>query len=423
MAMMGRGALRFVSTMLALGAAAVPVAAQTAPAPQPTFRWDDHPSIRFGKGTHLDFRARFQADLRRSDAPLTDEDTTDFDIARRRLGVEGEIKNIVEFQVERELASGDAWRDVYANYKQFDAVQVQGGKFKIPFSLDENTSATNLDFIYRSRIAAFLAPGRDRGVMVHGRVAKRILRYELGLFDRDGRNARSRDTERVSGGQAIAGRIRVEPFRRSKTVMRELEAGVAFTGSDVEEGFPALRGRTVLDAAFFKPDYLVSGRRRRLGVEAQWRPGPFSLKSEYIRVSSERRGLSVEDTDLSPLISDGWYVSGTWAITGEKKASGLDTPRKPILRGGFGAVEVAARVERLAFKSDAAGEAPSTSPRADAILGNGDRVLTLGVSWYLNRWLKVQGNVIRESIDDPAQGPLPAQGTFWSRVLRLQLSI
>jgi phosphate-selective porin OprO/OprP len=423
MAMMGRGVLKFASTMLALGAAAVPATAQTAPAPQPTFRWDDHPSIRFGKGTHLDFRARFQADLRRSDAPLTDEDTTNFDIARRRLGVEGEIKNIVEFQVERELASGDAWRDVYANYKQFDAVQVQGGKFKIPFSLDENTSATNLDFIYRSRIAAFLAPGRDRGVMVHGRLAKRILRYELGLFDRDGRNARTRDPERVSGGQAIAGRVRVEPFRRSKTVMRELEAGVAFTGSDVEEGFPALRGRTALDAAFFKPEYLVSGRRRRLGVEAQWRPGPFSLKSEYIRVSSERRGLSVEDTDLSPLISNGWYVSGTWAITGEKKASGLDTPRKPILRGGFGAVEVAARVERLAFTSGAAGEAPSTSPRADVILGNGDRALTFGVSWYLNRWLKVQGNVIRESIDDPAQGPLPVQGTFWSRVLRLQLSI
>ena len=420
---MRRRVLTLVSTVLAIGGAALPVAAQQTPAPQPTFRWDDHPSIRLGKGTHIDFRARFQADLRRSDAPLTDEGTPDFDIARRRVGVEGEIKNVVEFQVERELVTEDGWRDVFANYKQFDAVQVRGGKFKLPFSLDENTSPTNLDFIYRSRAATFLAPGRDRGVMVHGRIAKRILRYELGLFDHDGRNARTRDPERVSGGQTIAGRIRVEPFRRSKTVMRELEAGIAFTGSDVEEGFPALRGRTALDAAFFKPDFPVSGRRRRVGVEAQWRPGPFSLKSEFIRVSDERRALSVEDTDLSPLISNGWYVSGTWAITGEKKASGLDTPRKPILRGGFGAVEVAARVERLAFRSDAAGQAPSTSPRADVILGNGDRVLTFGANWYLNRWLKVQGNVIRESIDDPAQGPLPAQKVFWSRVLRLQLSI
>ena len=420
---MTRRVLTIAATAIAIAGAALPAEAQKTPPPQPTFRWDDHPSIRLGKGTHIDFRARFQADTRRSDAPLTDANAPEFDIARRRLGVEGEIKNIVEFQIERELVGGDAWRDVFANYKQFDAVQVRGGKFKLPFSLDENTSATNLDFIYRSRAATFLAPGRDRGVMVHGRVAKRILRYELGLFERDGRNARTNDIERVSGGRTIAGRLRVDPFRRSKSVMRELEAGIAFTGSDVQEGFPGLRGRTALDSAFFKPNFLVSGPRRRVGVEAQWRPGPFSLKSEFIRVSDERRALSVEDTDLSPLTSNGWYVSGTWAVTGEKKASGLDTPKKPILRGGVGAVEVAARVERLAFRSDAVGQLPSTSPRADVILGNGDRVLTLGVSWYLNRWLKVQGNVMRESIDDPAQGPLPSQRMFWSRVVRLQLSI
>jgi phosphate-selective porin OprO/OprP len=179
----------------------------------------------------------------------------------------------------------------------------------------------------------------------------------------------------------------------------------------------------VLDTAFFKPDYPVSGRRQRRGVEAQWRPGPFSVKSEWMRVSDERLALSVEDTALSPITSTGWYLSGTWAITGEKKASGLDTPRRPVFRGGYGAVEVAARVERLEFRSSAPGQTPSTSPRADLILGNGDRVVTVGANWYLNRWVKVQGNIIRESIDNPAQGPLPSQPTFWSRVLRLQLSI
>ena len=348
---------------------------------------------------------------------MSDEDDAEFDIARRRLGVEGEIKNIVEFQVERELATDDGWRDVYANYKQFDAVQVQGGKFKLPFSLDENTSATNLDFVYRSLAATHLAPGRDRGVMVHGRVAKRILRYELGLFERDGRNARTSDIGARLRRPDLCRPVRVEPFRRSKSVMRDLEAGVAFTGSDVEEGFPGLRGRTALDGAFFRPDYLVNGRRRRVGVEAQWRPGPFSLKSEYIRVSDERRALSVEDTDLSPLTSNGWYVSGTWAVTGEKKAAGLDTPKQAALprrlrRGRGGG---ACRAARLPQRR-APARPPSTSPRADVILGNGDHVTTFGVSWYLNRWLKVQGNVIRESIDDPAQGPLPSQGLFWSRV-------
>jgi len=298
-----------------------------------------------------------------------------------------------------------------------------GGKFKLPFSLDENTSATNLDFVYRSRAATQLAPGRDRGVQLHGRVVRRVLRYELGVFERDGRNARTNDPARVAGGRTIAGRVRVEPFRLSTSELRDFELGVAFTDSDVAEGLPGLRGRTALDTAFFKADYPVSGRRQRTGFEAQWRPGPFSVKSEWIRVSDERAGLSVEDSNLSPLTSEGWYLSGTWAITGERKSGGLDNPRRPIFRGGFGALEVAARAERLEFRSDATGQTPSTSPRADVILGNGDRVVTIGANWYLNRWLKVQGNIIRESIDNPALGPLPSQSSFWSRVVRLQLSI
>jgi phosphate-selective porin OprO and OprP len=399
------------------------VYAQAAQAPQPTFQWDDHPSIHFGRGTHIDLRARFSGDVRNSEAPLPDEDIAAFDIARRRIGVEGEIRNIFDFQVERELIAEDGWRDVFLNYKQFDYAQVIVGKFKVPFSLDENTSSTNLDFANRSLAASFLAPGRDVGVEVHGRVAKRILRYEFGIFDRDGRNARTNDAGRVSGGQTIAGRVRIEPFRRSKSPAREFELGVAFTDSDVEEGFPGLRGRTVLDTAFFRPDYLVSGKRQRRGIEAQWRPGPFSVKSEWIRVEDERLGLSVEDTNLSPITSTGWYVSGTWAVTGENKAAGLDTPRRPLPGGGFGAIEIAARLERLEFSSGAPGQAPSASPRADAIVGNGDRVVTLGANWYVNRWVKVQGNIIREAIDNPALGPLPSQPTFWSRVLRLQLSL
>jgi len=417
--------LAVVSAVGVLAIAPSAALAQRAPAPPPpTFRWDDHPSIRFGRGTHIDFRARFSTDVRRSDAPLPDEDIGAFDIARRRIGVEGEIRNIVEFQIERELISGtDGWRDVYVNYKQFDAAQVIAGKFKLPFSLDQNTSSTNLDFIHRSLAASYLAPGRDIGVQVHGRVAKRILRYELGVFEHDGRNARTNDPSRVTGGQTLAGRVRVEPFRHSKSSAREFELGVAFTGSDVAEGFPGLRGRTVLDTAFFRPDYPVSGRRQRMGIEAQWRPGPFSVKSEWMRVRDERLALSVEDSDLSPITSEGWYVSGTWAVTGERKSSGLDTPRRPIFRGGYGAVEVAARVERLEFRSGTLGQTPSTSPRADVIVGNGDRVVTIGANWYLNRWLKVQGNIIRESIDNPALGPLPSQKSFWSRIIRLQLSI
>ena len=119
-------------------------------------------------------------------------------MARKRIGVEGVIVGLFGFQVERELEEDDPWRDVYVNYQQFDAVQVMGGKFKLPFSLEENTSSTNLDFAYRSLAATYLAPGRDIGVMVHGRVAEPDHPVR-------GRHFRARRAERA-GTQSGAGR-------------------------------------------------------------------------------------------------------------------------------------------------------------------------------------------------------------------------
>jgi phosphate-selective porin OprO and OprP len=387
------------------------------------FTWKDHPSLEIGKRTHIDFRARVQSDALGADRSLGDADDSSPDLARRRIGVAGDVENIVEFQIEREMGDDEPWRDVYANYHQFEAVQVQAGKFKLPFSLDENTSVANLDFVYRSLAANQLAPGRDRGVMVHGRLFRRVLRYEIGGFDHDGRNGRTRNTARVFGEQTVVGRVTVQPFRSQKSEASDLQIGVAFTTGDVPLGFSSLRGQTFFHEAFFDPDFWVQGQRRRTGLEVRWRPGPFSIKSEYMHVTTERRGQSVEDTDLSPLLATGWYVSGTWAVTGERKVDGLNQPKRPLFQGGYGAIELACRVERLTFGSVAGGDAPSESVRADVIVGNADQAMTVGVNWYLNRWGKLQFNAIRESLTDPSQGPRPLRSGFWSQVIRFQLSI
>jgi phosphate-selective porin OprO/OprP len=391
----------------------------------PVFRWVPHPTLQIGM-VEVALRARLQFDARRSeiDVDLGDDADRALDVARRRLGVEGQIGRYATFQVEGEIGDDDdPWRDVFLNYQQFEQAQFQYGKFKVPFSLDENTSATNLDFVYRSLAANILAPGRDIGWMAHGRVFNRIFRYEFGMFEHDGRNARPRRAERVFGGQTTAGRVNVLPFRTSKTAAEDLLIGVAWTSSDVPEGQSGLRGETVFGQRFFTSDYIMQGERKRLGFEMRWRPGPFSIKYEYIKVTDERLGESVEDSDLSPLRAIGWYLSGTWAITGEKKADGLDVPKRPLFQGGYGAVEVAARVEKLTFDSVATGEAPSTSPRADVILGNSNHVVTVGVNWYVNRWIKIQYNTIQETLADPAQGPAPERPRFWSRILRFQFQL
>jgi phosphate-selective porin OprO/OprP len=390
----------------------------------PQFELDDHPSIVFGKGTHLDLRARFSADKADSEASTEDSaEVSTTDLGKRRIGVSGEIANLIEFQIERELTDNDPWRDVYGEYKQFAVARVRGGKFKIPFSLDENTGASRLDFMYRSLAATHLAPGRDIGVMAFGRVWKRLIGYEAGVFEHDGKNARTNNPDKVFGGQTRAGRVTIEPLRNVKNAVGDLSLGIAFTQSDVPEGIAGLRGQTVLQQNFFSSaNYLVSGARRRTGVELEFLPGPASIKAEWMKVATQRRGQSVEDTDLSPLIGEGWYVSGTYAITGEKKAN-VNRPKKPLLQGGFGSVEVGARVESLRFRSAASGEQGSRSPRADVILGNRNQVSTFGVNWYINRFFKLQANYIREKLDDPSQGPLPSKASFATKAVRFQFSL
>jgi len=142
-----------------------------------------------------------------------------------------------------------------------------------------------------------------------------------------------------------------------------------------------------------------------------------------MRLTSARLGQGTAGEDLRDFEASGWYVSGTWALTGEKKADGLERPRHPFLRGGIGAVEIAARLEKLTWGTLNGGDEASTSPRADVVLGNANRAATFGVNWYLNRWVKIQGNVIKQTIKDPLQGPLPERPSFWSSVLRFQLSI
>ncbi len=387
--------------------------------------WENRPSVRYGDLVRIDLRARFIGDIRESDASLDESDTSRFDIARRRIGVTGVFAGVADFQIERELASARSWRDVYVNYRGLDRVDIQAGQFKLPFGLDENTSSVNLDFIYRSRAAA-LSPGRDPGLMAHGRV--RALRYEVGVFTRDGDNARGNHTQRVSGGWTAAGRLVVQPFRSSRSALEDLQAGVAYTSSALPAGIADLRGDTALGQPFFRPLFAVQGARRRVGLEMRWRPGPFSVQSELVRMTNERRGQSVEDTDLPPLVANAWYIQGTWVATGEKTAKGADDPDRPLFGGGFGSVELAARIEAVRFSSLGPGQ-PSTGPRTETILPHRDRVITLGVSWSPNRWVRVQANVVRDTISIPVAdagvGPLIVgpSASYWSRVLRFRFAM
>jgi phosphate-selective porin len=399
------------------------------------FVWDNRPSLRYGKSFRMDFTLIATGDVRDSSVDLADYGGA-FEWGTNRIGVKGSFLKIFEYQVEHDVSSDGDWRDVFLNVTPVPYAQVRAGRFKIPFGYERLTSPADLDFVRRTRVTSAIAPGRATGVMVHGRAFKRVLRYEAAYFDGDGDEPPAFEQPELPPGEqwvqpdgwSWAGRATIAPLRLGSVPgeYNNLEIGGAFMSSTIPEGKNHLHGKTLIGATFFGRHYYTNGSRTRTAIEASWPLGPASFSTEYLRARDARNGLGVGnesqlDNDLPELEAKGWYIAGTYLITGEKKEGGVK-PRRPLFQGGFGAIEIAARYETLKFSSDGGpSDPPSTSPRAAPIDGNGERAAAIGVNWYANRWVKVRADFVREQLDDPARGPAPEQSSFWTFVGQFQI--
>jgi phosphate-selective porin OprO/OprP len=386
------------------------------------FVWKKRPSLRFGDMLRVDFRFRTQQDWNLTD-PVVDAKAKVYSLKRLRAGVEGEaLRGLLEYEVSYEFAETDFhWKDVYLNVRKWRGLQVRGGRFRIPFSLDQLTGPTNLDFVERSRIGDRLAPGRDTGVLAHGSLlGPRLLKYQFGYFANDGDNSADRNNVRTGQG-AWAGRLtgRLLP---AKKLFETLTLGGAFVHSDVPEGLYSLRLRTTHAQTAF-PHYFVLGRRLRSGAELSWMPGPFSVKAEFVDVREGRQAQGLAGDDVPDLLERGWYVSGTWALAGQNKAKGFDRGKYIPFVGGFGVVELAVRAEQIRFASATSAGRPSRSIRASNVLPQSDRLWTFGVNWYMNQWVKFQANFVREWIEDSFRAAIPGQAVYWGYKFRLQGSL
>lgn len=368
------------------------------------------------------FHVTTQLDWRRFPSP-SGPSTESFDVPRARIGIKGALFHRVEYEVERDFRKTNApWRDVYVNVPLRRDLEVRAGRFKIPFSLDQLTGGADLDFVYRSLAATYLAPGRDVGVMAHGRFFERRVRYQAGAFRQGGDNVRSSERLDPQSGGALAGRVVIRPWgdSGSSRALRGLSIAAAITAGQVPEGGYSIRGHTIADVAFF-PSVYVRGLRRRYGGEMDWRAGPVAVRSELIQAVDQRLGQSTDDDALPDIVAQGWYVSGTWLLTGERKADEI-RPAKPFLQGGAGALEVAARLEDLRVGSRHSDQPPTQSPRAAALIPEADRAWTFGLNWYLNRFAKAQASLVREWREE-AGASMPARPRAWNRVVRLQFHL
>jgi phosphate-selective porin OprO and OprP len=309
---------------------------------------------------------------------------------RARISLEGEIAYALPtfFKVEFDFAHAEvAAKDVFIGLGDIPYVGgFQVGHFKEPIGLELLTSSRFLTFIERALPVEAFAPERNTGAMFFNSAFNERMVWQFGAFSDTGDSG---DAIPLDSDWRVDGRVAGTPWV-SDDGRKLLHLGLS--GSYIEPPGGSYSFRSTRPEAHLGPHFLtrtVPGDAEHVllgGAEAALVFGPFSVQGEYFR-----NWVSLSGPGDSPSF-DGFYVFGSWFITGESRAykkTGSSGGSFDRLRpthsfslgegGGVGAWELALRYSRANLNSEGI---------------NGGRMndYTAGVNWYLNPNMKIQFN-------------------------------
>jgi phosphate-selective porin OprO and OprP len=331
--------------------------------------------------------------------------TTTGYIRRARLGFDATLFGFASVKLETDL-NGATLKDAYVAFNFGPAFNLRLGQFKVPLGLEELTADVSVPFVERSIVTETIVPGRDFGAMAYGKLFDGVVGYQVGIFNGNGDN-----TADTNNSKDVAGRLILKPLRHAG-LLKGLQFGGAFEigtqQTSFEDAHAAEAGPyvTPADTPFFSfaPGVVEQGARRRFTAELGLPVGPASLRAEFISLHADL----AQGATTSALDAHGWYVTATWALTGE--AAQVDkgiTPNHPFHMGkeGWGAFELAGRISGLSIDS-AAGVATGTS---------GELESTFGANWYPNALSAVRLDFERVSFRDPVPPAGDAETTLQLR--------
>jgi phosphate-selective porin len=213
-----------------------------------------------------------------------------FDIRRARLDVKGNISPYWGYRVQFDLAGSPKLLDAYVDLILNETLNLTIGQAKVPFSLENLASSTQLLLIDRSQVVEALTArgkdpvgnqnGRDIGLLLGGTLVKLnsrpVVDYRLGVYNGAGINVAD-NNERKD----YAARLIVHP-------VAGLDIGGAYY--DGSRLVPEVKtGNVVTSPA-------ANVNRDRYGFDLSYDLKNFSLRSEYIHGKdnqTEREGYYV----------------------------------------------------------------------------------------------------------------------------------
>jgi phosphate-selective porin OprO/OprP len=353
---------------------------------------------------------------------------------RARFGFEGTLARDFNYRVLVEMGGSGTEgpariNDFWIGYTGFAPFTIQVGAFAPPANMDDGITPDNALFIERAASAELSrslggADGRI-GVGLRGNGARWMS--ALTLTSRTANDAEVFDSQLAAVGR-FGGLI-------ATSSDYNIHAGLSGTWvfQPPDQGSTAAAGQRHVVRFRDRPEIRVDSTRLvdtgSIDTDSAYVYGleaAANWKNWYLQAESFHYGI--ERTDATTLLPDpdfeGFYVQGSWFLTGESRrydvASGAFQAPRPFVpftsAGGMGAWELALRYSHLDLDYHAG--LAGTAATADAIRGGVQDIWTLGVNWYLNPNVKLMFNWLHVDVDrlNPA-GPSnptpfgPAPGT------------
>jgi hypothetical protein len=211
-----------------------------------------------------------------------------FTIQNLRFKLFGEFDEGIGYAIQTNFLRAPAILDARIYYKLTPNFFIDAGLYKTPFSREQLTSSSNIDFVSRSQVVLALGPNRQVGVSVRGAIADKLFQYQLGAFNGNRFSTSGNDNNDLF----YVGRVSITP-KISNQKSDNFEIGIN-AGQGNEKSIP-IAGET------------FEGKRLLLGADARLTLEKIMLSGEYINAKLNSSG----GEEFSP---SGFYATAGYMI-------------------------------------------------------------------------------------------------------------
>ncbi|MDD2236869.1 MAG: porin [Kiritimatiellae bacterium] len=313
------------------------------------------------------------------------------EIRRAQLHVKGTLYTDLYYKMEYNFSGGGSLGDCFLQWNSLPVIdQVLIGKASRAFGLGDTPSSNYQIFMESPALSIF--GGGGLGLAVGGGILRNRMSWAAQLYGNTDGDGLETDAE-----PNLNLRLTGLPWYEDKG-RRMFHLGLSYKYADENDALSYKQRPDSHLAPYFvnTGDIRMSGENV-LGYDAALCLGPFSLEGEYNAVYIQQK-TSAELSDPDDLFFHGYYLTGSWFLTGERRGNqymtgwgAFDSRARPLHNfslqdGTWGAWQLAARYSGLMLN--------------DANIEGGEMAtFTTGLNWYWNSTTRLMFNYVHSHLN------------------------